>query len=278
MDDREVILQNAVDKLKEIESVDDFKAAKDEIMDAMEAVFKSAVDTLKGFFEAMLSLDPEKVQEQSQQFQDPNFMLPAEIQEQMQRLDAMPGGVEYGDVFGAEMEKRVGPYMQEYAEQMGKLMENLMGGLMGGVADAMSEAGAGAGYGDEEEEDRFEFDSSNPDTPDMLYELYMARDLEYLMDNTEYLIETVEDRLQNDIWDMEVFADPNFAEARKENEEKIQAVRQRFERIEPEVEKEFARIAALPEAAEKANEIKQEFLGKVEGKMKQLKELLDQLK
>jgi hypothetical protein len=265
MDERDKMVEQTVARLQSIQTPDEFKAAKDEIIDLMEQIFKSGVDALKEFFENIFTMTPEEQEEKSSKFQDESYLLDPKIMEEMERLDQLPGTEEFGDEFEAEMEKRLGPYLEQYTEQMGKMMETFMGGMMEGVAEAMKPTE------EEPAEEEFIFDYNNPDTPPMLYDLYAARSLEELEENKDSLIETLEEQMQNDIWDLEILTDRDFMEPQEEDIKKIETILHRMKRYPLEMEKEFTRISAIPGAAERAGEIKKEIMDRLNPKHREIK-------
>ena len=275
MEDRDALVQKTVKRLQAIRSLDDFKGARQEIFDLMERLILSAIDQLKAFFEQMFSMSPDEKQEGAAKFQDDGYLLSPDIMKELDRLTDLPGARAYAEEFSSAMEKHIGPKLEEAAAQMGKLMENLMGGIAQGMADAM---GANAAEEEEQLEAPFAFDYDDPDTPLMLYPLYMSRTLSELEEQKEGIIETAVDKLQEDIWKLETLADPAFAAAREDDKEEIAEIRHRAGRIAPEVEKEFARLAALPGAEKAAGKIKKELLGQIAPKMKELKANLAKLK
>ncbi len=266
MEERDQLVDQIVARLQSIQTLDEFKAAKDEIIDLMERIFKSGVDALKDFFENVFSMTPEEKQEKSLKFQDENYLLDPKIMQEMERLDNLPGTEKFGDEFEAEMEKRLGPYLEQFTEEMGKNMDAFMGGMVEGMAEAMKPAEEVEGT-----EEEFIFDYNNPDTPQMLYDLYVARSLEELEENKDNLIETLEEQMQSDIWDLEVLTDREFMEPQEADIEKIEKILHRMRRFKPEMEKEFARIAALTGAAEKAGEIQKEIMDQLNPKVREIK-------
>ena len=263
MENREELIKKTVLRLQEIQTLDEFKAAREEIIDLVVEIFKSAIYSLKAFFENMFSMTPEEQQEKSKQFQDESYLLSPEVMKELDRLDKLPGAADYVETFADEMDKRLDPYLEQFTEQMGKLMETFMGGMMEGVAEAM-------GTEEEEIEDTYEFDYDNPDTPVMLYDLYYARTLETLKENKKFVIEAIEEQLQSDIWDLEVLTDMPPEDLLDSDMVKIAEIRKRMERVEPEMDKEIARISTLPNASEEAAKIQKEIMDRVANKITEL--------
>jgi hypothetical protein len=146
--DRTAIIGKTRDMLRSIRNLDEFKAHKAEVLDLLEAGFKSAVEMLRKSFDSMLKLTPEQQQEQVGKFADDTFLMDPEIGKEMDRIAELPGAAAYIESFKGEMQMRIEPYLEEFTAQMGRLMEQFMGGLMGGIADAVGGAMAGAQPGD----------------------------------------------------------------------------------------------------------------------------------
>ncbi|HWR72887.1 MAG TPA: hypothetical protein VN604_06935 [Nitrospirota bacterium] len=265
MVNRDELVKQTVVRLQAIHTLDDFKAARQEIIDLMEKVIHSAIDALKAFFENMLSMTQEEQQAGSAQFQDENYLLSSEIMQELDRLAALPDAGAYAESFSAELEKRIGPHMEEFVVQSGKLMETFMGGLAGVMAGAL-----GATTEEEKAEDAFVFDENDPNTPAMLYDLYTARTLAELEANKKNVMDIVAEQLQFDIGTLEVLMDTPSEESREDDQRRIAEIRNRAERLVPEMDKEFARIAALPDAAEAAGKIKKEMMDLFADKVKEL--------
>ena len=274
INNRDKLIQKAVKMLKNIQTVDDLKASKEELMDLIENIMKGAVEALRDFLENIFQYSADERRDRSKEFQNEDYLLSPEIMQELQRLDTIPGSGEIGEAFGKEMETRMGPYLEEFTQKMGKLMDNFMGDLVEGI-DVMD---SGTGEEVEEPEDRYEFDYDNPDTPAMLYYLYDARTLEALRENKNYLLESLDEQLQSDIWDMQVLVDlePELLDDRDKT--KISDIRKRMERLIPEMEKEFDRIAALPGAENHVREIRIEIQEGINDKVAELKGYLNLMK
>lgn len=137
MVDRDKIIKRTVSRLQAIQTIDDFIAAREEIIDLVEKVYKSGIDALKIYFKDMFSMTPEEQQKKSMKFQDENYLLSTEIMKELERLDSLFGNHESVDSFSAEFKKRIEPYLEEAAEYMAKVMGGFMGDLTGSIAGAM---------------------------------------------------------------------------------------------------------------------------------------------
>lgn len=137
MTERDKIVKQTVTRLQAIQTTDDFIAAREEIMDLVEKVYKSGLDAGKAYFKDMFSMTPEEQQKKSMEFQDENYLLSTEVMKELERLDSVVGDHESVDSFLAEMKKRLEPYLHESAEYMAKVMGGFMGDLTGSIAGAM---------------------------------------------------------------------------------------------------------------------------------------------
>jgi len=268
MENREEFILQSVTRLQSIQTLEEYKAAKEDIIGIMENLFKTGGEELTYFVENMFTMSPEEREERSRLFQDDNYLLDPRIGVEMERLDNIPGVLDLADEFEKELEVRIAPFMEQYGEQMNKLMDNLMGTMVDGLAEAFSPM---AEVAKEETEEEFVFDYDNPDTPEMLYDLYVSRTLEELEENKDYLYENMEEQLQSDIWDLEILTDPGFTDKQEEDIKKIEKILHRMKRFKPEIEKEFARLAALPDAAEKVEEIQKEIMNRFNPKIREIK-------
>ncbi len=265
MEEREEFIVQSVSYLQTLKTAEEYKAAKEEIMSIMEKMFKFGLELLKDFLDNMFSLTPEEREEKSQMFQDDSFLLEPRIGAEMERLDSLPGAEDFQDEFEKEFEGRLTPIMEQYAEMGAKMMDAFMGGMVEGMAEAMKPA-------EEVEEtvEEFVFDYDNPDTPRMLYNLYAARSLEELEENKDNLIAELEEQMQDDIWNLELLTDEGYTPM-EEDIKKIETILHRMKQYVREMEKEFARISALPGAAEKAGEIKKEIMDRLNPKHREIK-------
>ena len=268
MEEREEFIVQSVSYLQTLKTAEEYKAAKEEILSIMEKMFTFGLELLKDFLENMFSMTPEEREEKSQMFQDDSILLEPRIGAEMERLDSLPGADELQDEFEKEFEVRFAPVMEQYAEMGAKMMESLMGGFVDGLAEAFKPEEEA-----EEKEEEFVFDYDNPDTPRMLYDLYAARSLEELEENKDNLIAEMEEQMQDDIWNLELLTDEGYTPM-EEDIKKIETILHRMKQYVREMEKEFTRISALPDAAERAGEIKKEIMDQLNPKHREIKRYL----
>jgi hypothetical protein len=156
--EREELVKGAVARLKSIQTLEEYKASKEEITDMFEQIFKSAVDILKYFFENMFSMSQEEQKAIGESVQSDNFLFHPDIMQELDRLENIPGAKEFSESFSAEVQEKMAPYLEEFTEQMGKLMENFMGGLTEGMGAAFSGVSAAGNTGEEQEEEEIGHD------------------------------------------------------------------------------------------------------------------------
>lgn len=266
MENKEEIIKQTVTRLQSIKTLDEYKAAKEEILDMMEGVFKASLNALKDFFENIFSLEPEEKRKKSAAFQDEGFMFDPEITKELERLDSIPGAIEYSESFIPELQKRLEPYIEEIGKELHKLMDDTMGAIAGGMAEAVSS-------NFEEEADFPEYNPKNPDTPQMLYTLYIARNLDDVFVGS--LIQYIEEEMNYNIQELKTFTDTDFGGITADDLSTVEKWRYNFNQLIPEMDKEFERLGALPDAAETALKIKKDILDKLAPTMLTLQEYLD---
>lgn len=273
--DRNAIMEQALVKLRSIQTLDEFKAAHDDIIDLIEKIMVSAIKMLKAFFEKMSSMSQEEQQAESMKFQDGDFLISPEVMQEVERLNDLPGGKKYAKTFSLELEKIMKPHMDEFSQVMDKLMENFMGGLMGGMVDAMGKA-FDAGFSDtaSAQEPEPAFDENNPDQLILLYALYTSGSLSDLEEIKASLIENLEMELDEKKSNLDNYLLPGFEITWDDDKRRISESERLAERLIPELEKEFARISDASDSAGAIEEIKEEARDRLEPKVTNLKEYL----
>lgn len=276
MDNREHITEQTLEFLKSIKSLDDVKEHKKEIFDAVIEMIKSALEILKSFFEKSLSLSQEEKVEKFSKFQDDNFLFTKEVEDELDRIYNLPGADEYMDGFQAELEEQLGPYMEEITQQMAKLAEELFGDLIGGMAEGLAQ-GLGTMFGGDEGEEDISPEPRDNEKLDVGQVIYDIQSLEDLKNNENKIIEQIEDQLNADLYVLEYHKNINLP-----NDNLIQAGHMRIEKrvklLERELDREFERIGALPDAGDFASAAKERIIKRLEPLRKQINDLLKELK
>jgi hypothetical protein len=277
VDERERVTEKTVLLLKSIKTLEDLKKHKEEILDLMEEIFESAVQALNIFFDKSLSMSSDEKQKEAMKFQDGNYLFNEDIGNELNRIDNLPGAIEYIESFKEEMDRRMGPHLEDFTKQMSKLMSEFMGGMMGAVFGGMEEM-MGGGKIDSVSEPAYEKEEKGHERSDLLYYLYDVNTPENLKENKDLLIETIEGQLTHDIWNLEVFSETPPEEAYDGDTEKIERIRNRVALLESEMEGELKRITGLPGMAEPAEKFRTEILERIGSKLIEIKDLLEKVK
>ncbi len=276
MSTREEITSSIVARLQQIKTIDDLKASKKTILDVMEESFTSALNELKEFVDNMETMPEDELQTNASKFFDDSYWdMPPEIETEMQRLMNLPGGEAYMDTFEPELDSMIGPIMSQFEIYGEKIRNKLFGGVidafegaaqemageMENIADGMKDFA-----GDEwEAEQSGGYNSEDPDSTELLYELYEAPTMAEL--NTEPLEQTLADELEYIHEELKILTDESFMEPNEEDIVRINEMGLKVKRILPEMEKEFARLAEGLDNADKAQAVhanlKDKFASKI---------------
>ena len=138
MDEVEKSQKETVKLLKSIKTLDDLKEHKDAVLTQIEEVFKAALRLLEGLSEK--DIPPEEKAKEIAKFQDEGYLFNKEIEQEMKRIDSLPGAIEYIDSFQDEMDRRIQPHLDEIAEKLSQIVDSMMGKVMdefGGMMEGM---------------------------------------------------------------------------------------------------------------------------------------------
>jgi hypothetical protein len=136
-----IVSKEALELLKSIQSVEDLKEHKEQVLGIIEGSIVYMVDALKDILKK--SLSPEKIAQEMgkiQESQIDNEQLNQEFELEMERISNISGADEYMESLTEEMEKRMEPHAEELAKLMAELMTGMMGGVMEGFGEMMNEA------------------------------------------------------------------------------------------------------------------------------------------
>jgi hypothetical protein len=275
MKDRDAIMKQALVRLQAIKTLAEYKAARMDIIELIRMIMTSAIEVLSAFLENMLTMSPGEQQAESAKFQDGDFLISSDVMQEIERLNNLPGAGKYAESFSLELEKIMKPQMEEFEQQMGRLMENLMSSFMGSMADAMGSSFSN--ISDEpgsEEEKEFLFDNENPDTLFILYPLYVSKLLSDLEENRESLIENVVMEVDSYKYRLDDFFLPGYDDYWEEDKRKIAEIQRHIDRLMPEIDREFERIAAASGSPGDVGKIKDEMTERIRPAMTELNKLL----
>jgi hypothetical protein len=269
VDEVEATKKKVVEFLKTIKTAEDLKEHKDELIDLMEELIKSALTVLKKSLEAALSMDSDGKEKELEKFQDESWLFDETIGVEMNRIETLDGADELFETFTSEMEERIGPHMEAITQEMTKFMESLFGGMMEGMAEGMGEMMGGFGDDDEPPEVASEPYDNREDLSqyDQVYDYETFR---HLKDNKDWIIEAMVETLDNDLENLKNVTEMEFP---KEQilEDLDKAERHATVFIE-EIGKQFMRIGTLPDAGEYAQAAVDELKSKTKPNVEKVME------
>jgi len=277
MTDRNAIMEQILARLRSIRTLKEFKAAREEMIDLISKIMTSAIDLLKAFLENMSSMSPDDQAAGAARFQDENFLISAEVMQEIERLNNLPGAGKYAESFSLELEKIMKPHMEEFEQQMGRLMENLMGGMLGGLTDAMGAAFDSIGAEPEESyESEFVYDEDNPDMLYFLYALglYSMKSLSDLEAGKDSLVENLEMEIDMHRSNLEMYFMPGTEVAWEDDKRRISEIQRLIDRLFPELETQLTRISNVSDSGTAVGKIKDEIISRLEPGITALKEQL----
>ena len=209
MDEVEKSKKKVLGLLGSIQTADDIKENKDKILDLMEDMFKSAASLLKKFVESLDTMEPEEIEKQAAKFQDEQFLFDSDIENEINRIDEIPGAQELFESFPDLLDERMEPHMEEIQGHMEKLMDKIMGGMLGGLTEAFGDMS-----GDEEEYEEYEGVPPEPDETrkDMahLNFIYGLVTIDELKENREWILDSMEEMLKEDLEGLNTMKEMEF--------------------------------------------------------------------
>jgi len=274
---RDEIMDQTLVKLRSIQTLKQYKAARKEIIELIRQIKVSAIDILKAFIENMVSMTPEEQQAEAAKFQDENFLISADVMQEVERLNNIPGAAEYAESFSLELEKIMKPQMEEFEQQMGKLMENLMGGIFGGITDAMDQVfSSGSEEPAAESETEFVYDEENPDMLYILYVfgLYSMKSLPDLEAGRDSIVENLEMEIDMHKSNLDNYFMPGTEVVWDADKRKISEIQKLIDRLVPELDSQLMRISNITGSAEDVGKIRDEMMSRLEPKINEFSELL----
>jgi len=152
IDDKKI--EEAVNVLKSIQTLDDLKENKEEVLNIIEGFIVDGVKILKDILTK--SLAPDEVQKELENFQVGQEAFGEELEKEMDRISEIPGAEEFVESLRVDMEKRLEPHAQELADTMGEIMGSMMGGMMEGIGEIFNELGDGEEEKDDKEKEESE--------------------------------------------------------------------------------------------------------------------------
>jgi hypothetical protein len=278
VEDRDQLKDITLELLKSINTLDDLKDHKEEVLALIEEFIKIGVQLLKTFFESAASMSSEEKQNELAKFQDDNFLMGEEITGELDRISELPGADEFMESIQGEMEQRIAPHLEEFAEQMTKVMGEFMGDLMGGMMEGLGEMMEGMGdMGDMSQLENIEGleDEIDANTIEPLQIVKTIQSLDDFKEKKETLFSSIENSLRSDLELAKKLS--NIPGPRDEIKKKAAIIDKRQSFIVDKMEKEFERIDGYPGVTEYAESVIPEMLGRTQPIAVELKYYLNTL-
>jgi hypothetical protein len=284
LEDRDQLKEKTLELLKSINTLDDLKEHKDDVLALIEEFIKIGVNYLKTFFESAASMSSEEKQNELAKFQDDNFLMDEEITGELDRISELPGADEFMENIQVEMEQRIAPHLEEFAEQMANVMGEFMGDLMGGMMDGLGDMMEGMGNMDDMGDmgDMTELDGMEELNEDIdvntIEPLQIAKSIQSLEDfkeKKEALFSSIENSLKSDLELAKKLS--NIPGPRNEIKKKATIIDKHQSLIVDEIEKEFERIDGYPGVTEYAESVMPEMLNRTQPVAVELKYYINTL-
>jgi len=241
----------ALEFLKSIKSLDDIKEKKREIFEQIEKMYNSELESAKEL--KSLELSPEDIKEKVNTMRKRQVYIADEIEKRFDKLSEIDGGEEYLESLDDfNPEELFTNSIQPKVEELRQFLDELYAGDMAG-------------------------DESWWDTDELaeLYWLYESKSLEDLKENKDIIINGLMEHLENISRYLEITKD---SELSKDDEENIKYKEKNLNRLDGELDKEFGRLKALPDAKEYVESVQKELMAQIEPIVKKIKELITEIK
>jgi len=278
MEEIEKAKNEALEKLRAIQTLEDVKEHDQEIVDTMVGFFTGGVEILRAWLQDMASLEPEQKQMEMARMQNSNFLADEDIENELERISSIPGADEYLDPFLGQLEERMTPVMEETQEIMQKLVDEMGAAMMGSMQEAF-----GGMEEEEEEEVYIEPGSSFKAEGVQFYGLTCLNEIqdhggwEYYK---ERIPELFEDRVKTDLEQLNIFRSFII-----EDGVPLDNFRDEIDKIEKMktmtvegLNRELERIATIPKAADEALKMKDDCHALIDPKVKEMDALITELR
>lgn len=284
----------ALEFVKAIESAEDYQAKEKEFVDKLEEMYKAELKSAQELKSAELPYKEFKSKIHTLKSRQ-NYII-TEMENVFEQLEEKPGMKEYIETCDDD----------ELLDMIAKRVESTIDELMQTVSEldelAMKQwVGSGGGDVDVAAEPKEEkycpvceymIDEDTPDhctycglyledwydgcvRLDMLGTLYDTRTLEALNENKDDIVEYLEQDLQDDLYELEIFDSPEII---KDCQEKIEKIQKRLDSIDKELDVHLTRLKGLMGAAETAEALEKELTERIGPKLKEMREHMERIK
>ncbi len=129
--------KDALELLRKINSFDDVKENREKVRDAIEDLLKAGVAEMNRSIEKNPNMEPEEAAKLIEKFAVDEFLKNEDLEMESERINSIPGAVDYIESFNSEDEERINLIMEEYAKHMDTLMTIMGSGVMEDMEDMM---------------------------------------------------------------------------------------------------------------------------------------------
>jgi hypothetical protein len=277
LEDIEKTRQEALEMLKTIQTLDDFKSRKDEILDFLEEMLKTGLMALKEFMSNMMGMSEDERMVNMEKLEGQTDLFGPEIEAELDRIISIPGAEEFSESFQGEMEARLGPFMEDMAQSLMGGMADMMGGMMDATGEAMGGMieGIEEGY-DWESNITTVFEDPSRERLTAIYSIYDINKPEDFEEMKKFIFETWEERtaeLKENLqipFEMEIKL--NSDDYTRKEVEKLMV------KLPVEFEMEMMRISRIPDSEVHVQEIRDYYNQKMMPAIGELAAMLNRVK
>jgi len=232
-----------------------FQAKKDELFNSLEKMVSSNLNTLRELQSSGLS--QEEIKTEFAKFQQSFEAMAMELEPEFNRVDTIPGISQFADSIKDEFLKRLEPMAAEGEQLMNELRGEDTSGISSSIAAIPPK--------------KIERQKLNE-----LDTLYNIRSIDELKTFKDLIIDTIGDRLRNDLIRLQGFKKRNIPKGEYMGD--FQEIEKHLDIFGNEVECEFKRLETLPNGAEYVKIFQEELVNRLRTILDEIDELIDELK
>ena len=139
MADRDQVIAKEVEFLKGIQTVDDLKANLDGYISSIKTTITSAVEDARAFADAVGSMSEDEKREEIARFVDDDYLMPPVFTAEMQRIDDLPGAIDYMETVELDFDAMFDPLAEEFTSILNPFVQELMSDAMGAMFDELGD-------------------------------------------------------------------------------------------------------------------------------------------
>jgi hypothetical protein len=240
--------------VKTIQSLDDFKDKKDALFSSIENSLRSDLELAKKL--SNISGPREEIKKKAAIIEKRQSFIVDEIEKEFERIDSYPGVTEYAETVMPEMLNRTQPIAVELKYYINTLQQDVSS-----------------------TEQEFISEPEEREELEQLTFFYYINSLEDLKRDKNIIFNSLKETLESDLDELNdvkgILADDFPYDSVRDQ---LQRIEKRHQVIDVELQREFNRLKALPDAEEYVTNIHNELMDQFKDKVMELHELLEELK